>query len=84
MNTLQSRVLHSTVTALHTVRKYFWPTPRRCLQNELQAGGPVVKNPPSNAGVVSLIPRPGTKIPHISGLLNLGSTTREKAPTSYK
>ena len=30
-------------------------------------GGPVVKNPPSNAGDVGLIPGWGTKIPHAMG-----------------
>ena len=30
-------------------------------------GGPVVKNPPSNAGDTGLIPGQGTKIPHAKG-----------------
>ena len=30
-------------------------------------GGPVVKNPPSNAGDVDSIPGRGTKIPHAAG-----------------
>ena len=34
-------------------------------------GGPVVKNPPSNAGDAGLIPGWGTKIPHVSGRLSL-------------
>ena len=34
-------------------------------------GGPVVKNPSSNAGDVSSIPRQGTKIPHAVGQLSL-------------
>ena len=33
-------------------------------------GGPVVKNPPSNAGDVGSIPGRGTKIPHAVGQLN--------------
>ena len=33
-------------------------------------GGPVVKNPPSNAGDVGSIPGQGTKIPHASGQLS--------------
>ena len=33
-------------------------------------GGPVVKNPPSNAGDMSLIPGQGTKIPHAPGQLS--------------
>ena len=30
-------------------------------------GGPVVKNPPSSAGTMGLIPGQGTKIPHCRG-----------------
>ena len=33
-------------------------------------GGPVVKNPPANAGEMRLIPGQAAKIPHISGQLN--------------
>ena len=33
-------------------------------------GGPVVKNPSSNAGYAGLIPGPGTKIPHATGQLS--------------
>ena len=33
-------------------------------------GGPVVKNPPSNAGDWGLIPGQGTKIPHAAGQLS--------------
>ena len=40
-------------------------------------GGPVVKNPPSNAGNVSSIPGQGTKIPHVSRQLNPRATTIE-------
>ena len=32
--------------------------------------GPVVKNPPSNAGDVGLIPGRGTKIPYVAGQLS--------------
>ena len=39
--------------------------------------GPVVKNPPSNAGDVGSIPGQGTKIPHASGQLSPRATTRE-------
>ena len=46
-----------------------------CLMNVLNVirdipHGPVVKNPPSNAGDTGLILGPGTKIPHASGQLN--------------
>ena len=37
-------------------------------------GGPVVKTPPGNAG---LIPGQGTKIPHALGKLSLSATTAE-------
>ena len=42
-------------------------------------GGPVVKNPPSNAGDVGSISGQGTKIPHAAGQLNLRVTTTEPA-----
>ena len=38
-------------------------------------GGPVVKNPPCNAGVVSSIPGQGAKIPHILEKLRLCAET---------
>ena len=44
-------------------------------------GGPVVKNPPSNAGDVGLIPGQGTKIPHATGQLSPRTTTTE--PTRH-
>ena len=40
-------------------------------------GGPVVKNPPSNAGDTGSIPDQGTKIPHAVGQLSPGATTAE-------
>ena len=40
-------------------------------------GGPVVENPPSNAGDVGSIPGRGTKIPHAVGQLSLPATTTE-------
>ena len=36
--------------------------------------GPVVKNPPSNAGHVGSIPGQGTKIPHATGQLSPQAT----------
>ena len=42
------------------------------------SGDPVVKNLPSNAGDMDLIPDWGTKILHASGQLNLHATSREK------
>ena len=49
-------------------------------------GGPVVKNPPSNAGDTGWITGQGTKIPHAVGqlshapqLLSLAASTREPA-----
>ena len=46
-------------------------------------GGPVVKNMPSNAGDVDLIPDQGPKIPYALGQLNLRTITREK-PLCHK
>ena len=40
-------------------------------------GCPVVKNLPSNAGDMGLIPGWGTKIPHAAGQLSPHATTRE-------
>ena len=40
-------------------------------------GGPVVKNPPCNAGVVGSIPGQGAKIPHILEKLSLCAETTE-------
>ena len=40
-------------------------------------GSPVVKNSPSNAGDVVLIPGRRTKIPHAVGPLSLCATSRE-------
>ena len=39
-------------------------------------GGPVVKNPPSNAGDVGSIPGPGSKIPHATEQLSPYITTK--------
>ena len=39
--------------------------------------GPVVKNPPVNAGDMGSIPGQGTKIPHVEGPLSLCTTTTE-------
>ena len=40
-------------------------------------GGPVVKNPPSNAADAGMIPGQGTKIPHAVGQLSPHATTTE-------
>ena len=40
-------------------------------------GGPVVKNPPSNAADMGLIPGQGIKIPHAAGQLSPRATTTE-------
>ena len=42
-------------------------------------GGPVVENPPSNAGDVGSLPGRGTKIPHATGQLSLCAATTEPA-----
>ena len=50
-------------------------------------GGPVIKNPPCNAGDVGSIPGQGTKIPYalkqlaiVPQLLNMRATPRESVP----
>ena len=42
------------------------------------SGGPVVENPPANAGDTDSIPGWVTRIPHAMGQLSLCTTTREK------
>ena len=42
-------------------------------------GGPVVKNPPSNAGDAGSIPGQGTKIPYATGQQSPHITTTELA-----
>ena len=44
-------------------------------------GGPVVENPPSNAGDEGWIPGQGTRIPHATGQLGPWATTTE--PTCH-
>ena len=46
-------------------------------------GGPVVENPPANAGDMGSIPGRGTKIPHAVGQLSPCTTTREPARCNY-
>ena len=50
------------------LKQFFWDFP----------GGPVVKNPPSNAGDVGSIPGRRTKIPHAAEQLSPRASTREK------
>ena len=45
-------------------------------------GGPVVKNPPANAGDAGSNPGWGAGIPHAVGHLSLHATTREQPPLS--
>ena len=51
-----------------------------CILNEWSdsPGGPIVRNPPSNAGDASSIPGQGTKIPHATRQLSLSTTMGEK------
>ena len=46
-------------------------------------GGPVVKNPPYNAGDAGSIPGQGTKIPHAMGQLSPHVTTTELAHLNW-
>ena len=48
-------------------RKLFFESISKIDKTRAFPGGPVVKNPPSNAGDVGLIPVRGTKIPHTAG-----------------
>ena len=61
--------LHLDSSRLHT----HWDFP----------GGPVVKNPPSNAGYVGSIPGQGTKIPYAAGQLSPRATPRESVRRNY-
>ena len=47
-------------------------------------GGPVVKNPPFNAGDTALIPGQGTKIPHAEGQLSPHATTTEPTCLNWR
>ena len=47
-------------------------------------GGPLVKNLPSSAGAMGLIPGRGTKLPHTMEQLNLHATTTEPAGHNYE
>ena len=44
--------------------KYICKDPTSKKRSHSRTGGPMVKNPPSSAGYVGLIPGQGTKIPH--------------------
>ena len=52
------------------------------IKNRDFPGGPVVKNPSSNAGDMGSIPGRGTKIPHAAVQLSPHAATREK-PASH-
>ena len=56
----------------------------RTLEIRVFPGGPVVKNLPSNAGYVGLIPCWGTKIPHATGQLSQHTATKESPHATKK
>ena len=58
---------HARKYVIEIIKKRKWDFP----------GGPVVKNPPSNAGDSSLIPGLGTKISHATGQLSPHPAIRE-------
>ena len=58
---------------MENVRTSFWSNE----ENWDFPGGPVVKNPPCNAGDVGSITGRGTKIPHVAGQLSPRTTTIE-------
>ena len=47
-------------------------------------GGPVVKNPPSNAGDTGSIPGQRTKIPHAAGQLRLSAAATEPTCCNWR
>ena len=47
------------------------------MRGQVFPGGPVVKNPPCNAGDVGSIPGQGTKIPHAEKQPSLSNATTE-------
>ena len=56
---------------------------QKCVTGDFP-GGPVVKNPPCNAGDAGLIPGQGTKIPHAAGQLSQRASTRARMPWSLR
>ena len=75
---LLSCFLHQVVTSGSPSSPFRsrWTTQVRHSEEGLP-GGPVVENPPCNAGNAGLIPGQGTKIPHAMEQLSLPTTTRE-------
>ena len=61
----------------HRVANYFWIISLKKMSPRDFPGGPVVKNPPYNAGNAGSIPGQGTKIPHAAGQLSLHATATE-------
>ena len=55
----------------------------KCMRDQDFPGGPVVKNPPSNAGEASSIPGRGTKIPHVARQLSPRAITAKPACLKY-
>ena len=85
--------LHSKAAALFTYYFFFvisftlgFVRKSRWLKNWYGyfPGGPVVKNPPSNAGDTGLILGQGTKIPPSAGQLSSGTTTTEPTRSSAR
>ena len=71
---------HSQLKGHVHIHPYQTATNVLCLRNSTRVfpGGPVVKNPPSNAGDVGSIPGQGTKISHAAGQLSFHATTKPK------
>ena len=67
----------------NTMSYHFTPTRAALIKKSGNfPGGPVVKNPPSNARDVGLIPGQGTKIPHAVGQLSPSHTTTTESAHS--
>ena len=63
-----------TSTIFYSLEKSYWDF----------SGGPVVKNPPCNAGDMGLIPGRGTRIPYAAGQLSPHTTAREPVCCNYR
>ena len=65
---------------------YSQPKTSKLIRNKQSGdfpGGPVVKNLPSSAGHVSLIPGQGTRVPHTMEHVNLCAATRQPVSSNY-
>ena len=91
-NLLESFVIHEKRSkyqhSQEFVRNWFQPSQMTWKSSRLQRrdfpGGPVAKNPHSNAEDVGSIPSQTTKIPRVTGQLSPHATIRENPHTATK